>query len=69
MGRALRKAEVVKALKQQGATKVREGANHEVWHCACGRHRTAVPRHRVVTAGVVANIVKQMECHREGWLQ
>jgi hypothetical protein len=65
----MRKADVVKALKHERAIKAREGANHEVWQCACGRHRTAVPRHRMVTAGVVASIIKHMECHREGWLQ
>ena len=37
--------------------------------CACGNHKTAVPRHSVITAGVVRNIQEQIACERKGWLQ
>jgi hypothetical protein len=38
--------------------------------CACGQqHRAAVPRHRDISAGVVANIQKLIECEEKGWLQ
>ena len=65
----MKKTKIAKALTAEGAYLARQGANHEVWNCACGKHQTAVPRHTSVSPGVVTNIIKQMPCHQRGWLQ
>jgi hypothetical protein len=42
-----------------------------VWACpdTCGKHRTAMPRHSEISAGVVGAIMKDLACLEEGWLQ
>ena len=61
--------DVERRLRAIGAVKLREGGSHTVYLCACGNHKTAVPRHSVITAGVVRNIQEQIACERKGWLQ
>jgi hypothetical protein len=39
------------------------------WSCPCGRHSANVPRHVVVSPGVVADTIRRMECLPKGWLQ
>jgi hypothetical protein len=56
-------------MTRHGVRLVRQGAEHEVWHCRCGEHRTLLPRHRQVSPGVVQQIIKQLGCLPEGWLQ
>ncbi len=65
----MKKRDMVKALNDAGATKIRDKGNHEVWRCSCGQHMTQVPRHNEVTPGVVRSIIKDMACHKEGWLK
>lgn len=69
MTKPMRLRDVERVLRVHGARPVREGAEHTIWHCACQQHQTAVPRHRVITAGVVGQIAKDMACHGKGWLQ
>ncbi|MDX6287173.1 MAG: hypothetical protein QOG53_2658 [Frankiales bacterium] len=47
----------------------RSGGRHEVWGCPCGKHSTALPDHRQVTAGVIRNIIRDLACLPKGWLQ
>jgi uncharacterized cupin superfamily protein len=47
----------------------REGGEHSIWQCPCGKHRTAVPRHSEVSAFVVGKIEQQISCKEKGWLQ
>jgi predicted RNA binding protein YcfA (HicA-like mRNA interferase family) len=61
--------DVLRRLRDIGAEKLREGGSHTVFGCACGKHKTAVPRHTVITAGVVGSIQQQMACEEKGWLQ
>ena len=65
----MERRDVLQRLVAIGAIIVREGGEHTIYGCACGRHQTAVPRHRDITAGVVGSIQKQIECQPKGWLQ
>ena len=38
-------------------------------NCPCGKHMAVVVTARVVSAGVVGDVIKKMECLQEGWLQ
>jgi predicted RNA binding protein YcfA (HicA-like mRNA interferase family) len=62
---------VTKALVRHGCIKLRDTGSHEKWGCpaACGAHTTAVPRHGQITAGVVRNLIADLECLPKGWLQ
>ncbi len=62
---------VIKALLRHGCSKLSEEGKHEKWMCAmaCGGHTTAVPRHATITAGVIRNIITDLKCLPEGWLQ
>ena len=61
--------DVIKALGGIGATFVRDKGDHTIYGCECGQHIAAVPRHKEVSAGVIGNIIKHMECAPKGWLQ
>jgi predicted RNA binding protein YcfA (HicA-like mRNA interferase family) len=66
----MKRRDVEKRLAAIGATVPREGGEHTMYVCACGKdHKTAVPRHRDISSGVVASIQKQIECQERGWLQ
>lgn len=69
MPRPMRRRLVLRALDAARCTFVREGAEHTVYACPCGQHKTAVPRHTDVTAGVIGSIIKQLPCLPKGWLQ
>jgi predicted RNA binding protein YcfA (HicA-like mRNA interferase family) len=60
---------VVKALTDHGCYKVSERGIHEKWGCPCGQHVTSVPRHSEITAGVIRNLIRDLACLPEGWLQ
>lgn len=60
---------VVKALRAHGCEVQRDTGRHTVWTCPCGQHRTPVPRHGEISAGVVKSVQEQMACLPEGWLQ
>ncbi|QMU73051.1 type II toxin-antitoxin system HicA family toxin [Streptacidiphilus sp. P02-A3a] len=60
---------VVKALKKQGCLWLSDDGGHTKWGCPCGKHTTAVPRHRGVTPGVIRNIISDLACLSKGWLQ
>lgn len=69
MAKAMKRADVVKALSAKGCNILREGGQHTIWVCPCGQHKVAVPRHNETSAGVVRNIIAAMACLQEGWLQ
>jgi predicted RNA binding protein YcfA (HicA-like mRNA interferase family) len=60
---------VEKALKAAGCGVISEDGIHTKWGCPCGKHTTAVPRHRDISPGVVRNIIRDLECRPKGWLQ
>jgi len=63
------KRNVEQALADQRCSKLRDRGDHEVWGCPCGKHQTAIPRQRTITAGVVRTIIRHLACLPEGWLQ
>lgn len=56
------------ALLAAGCVRLSDDGRHMKWGCPCRRHRTAVPRHRDVSPGVVRNIDRDMACLPAGWL-
>jgi hypothetical protein len=62
---------VVAALLRAGCRKISEHGKHEKWGCpiGCAQHVTALPRHDEITAGVVRNLIRDLKCLPEGWLQ
>lgn len=47
-------------------TKVREGANHEVW--SCGHQQVAIPRHREINEYTAEAVLKDLDAiFGEGW--
>jgi predicted RNA binding protein YcfA (HicA-like mRNA interferase family) len=63
--------EVVKLLKQNGATFVRQVGSHAFYVSACGNCRTTVPMHPGdIRPGTLRAIEKQMaDCYGKGWLR
>lgn len=43
--------------------------SHEKWLCPCGNRMTLVPNHKIVSPGVVGDVIKKLACLPEGWLQ
>jgi predicted RNA binding protein YcfA (HicA-like mRNA interferase family) len=70
MPKPMTRRDVARRLNAIGAMVLREGGKHTVYVCCCGeKHKTAVPRHKVLTAGVVGSIQEQIACQEKGWLQ
>ncbi|WP_442916553.1 type II toxin-antitoxin system HicA family toxin [Lentzea sp. DG1S-22] len=65
----MKRREVETALRKAGCVLVSDSGSHTEYGCPCGRHTTAVPRHKEITAGVVGSISKQLACLPEGLLQ
>lgn len=65
----MKRRDLIKALRAAGLHLEREGGEHSIWQCDCGKHTTAVPRHTEVTAFVVGKISNQIACKQKGWLQ
>lgn len=71
MPKSMRRRNVEAALRSNGCVPAsRSGRGpHEKWMCPCGRHTVNVPRHSNISAGVVGDLIKRMECLGKGWLQ
>jgi predicted RNA binding protein YcfA (HicA-like mRNA interferase family) len=71
MMKPMAKRLVIRALIHEGCSKVSERGIHEKWRCppGCAEHTTSVPRHDVVTVGVIRNIIRDLACLPKGWLQ
>jgi len=65
----MKRREVEAASHRVGCELRSDSGAHSKYSCPCGRHTTAVPRHKEITAGVVRNIANQLACLPEGWLQ
>jgi hypothetical protein len=65
------KRQVVAALLRQECRKLSDSGRHEKWGCPlnCRQHVTSLPRHDEITAGVVRNLIRDLKCLPEGWLQ
>jgi hypothetical protein len=69
MATAMKLRDVVRALTTQQCTTRSDDGNHTKWICPCGRHSANIPRHRIVSPGVVRDTIKRLDCLPEGWLQ
>lgn len=69
MVKAMKLRDVEKALREQGCSVISDRGPHTKWGCPCGVHTVPVPRHTVVSPGVVRSIGKRLVCLPEGWLQ
>jgi len=69
MAKDMKRRTVEAALLANGCTVLSDRGPHTKWGCPCGAHTVPVPRHTVISAGVVRNIGKRMACLPEGWLQ
>ncbi len=65
----MRLRDIVARLGAKGCAMLSEDGKHTKWGCPCGSHVTAVPRHRDISPGVVRNIIRDLACLPEGWLQ
>ena len=69
MVKAMTLRDVESALRGQRCTVISQSGPHTKWGCPCGRHTAPVPRHTIVSPGVVRDIRRRMECLEKGWLQ
>ncbi|MFD1527912.1 type II toxin-antitoxin system HicA family toxin [Pseudonocardia aurantiaca] len=69
MVKAMKLREVEEALLAQDCTVLSERGSHTKRGCPCGAHTVPVPRHTIVSPGVVRSIGKRLACLPEGWLQ
>jgi hypothetical protein len=69
MVREMKSRLVEQALAAQKCTKAPTDGPHAKWICPCGSHKTAIPRHREITPGVIRNIIRDLSCLPKGWLQ
>lgn len=69
MVRPISDRRVVKALRAHGCTSAQGEGGHEKWYCPCGKHIAVITRGGDVSAGVVADTIKKLECLPKGWLQ
>ena len=57
------------AMLAAGCTVLADRGPHTKWGCPCEAHTVPVPRHNLVSPGVVRSIGKRLACLPEGWLQ
>lgn len=69
MTKGMKHRDVKRALESEGCTSKQGKGSHVKWYCPCGKHIAVVPVHANVSPGVVADVIKKMECLEEGWLQ
>lgn len=59
---------LARALRKQGCTSRPRKGDHEVWYCPCGQHMAVAVKARIVSPGVVQDIVTKLACLPGGWL-
>jgi hypothetical protein len=69
MPKPMKYREIRKALVAARCSNRNAKGDHEVWYCPCGKHMAVVVTARVVSAGVVGDMIKKLACLEEGWLQ
>jgi predicted RNA binding protein YcfA (HicA-like mRNA interferase family) len=64
----MRTREVIRRLTRAGFVFSREGGRHDIYRCGCGEgHQVPVPRHQMVSAGVVGALARQCPCLDRNW--
>lgn len=61
--------DVRRALLDEDCSLKSTQGSHEKWVCPCGKHQAIVPRHRVISPGVVRDVIGKLDCLSKGWLQ
>lgn len=61
MATAMKLRDVVRALTTQLCTIRSDDGSHTKWICPCGRHSANIPRHRIVSPGVVRDTIKRLD--------
>lgn len=55
-------------LLAEGCTSRPGKGDHVVWYCPCGEHVAVATKARLVSPGVVGDILTKLACLPEGWL-
>jgi predicted RNA binding protein YcfA (HicA-like mRNA interferase family) len=66
---AMRYRDVERALLAHGCTWKQGKGDHEKWYCPCGKHMAVATTGRIVSPGVVADVITKLSCLPKGWLQ
>ncbi|WP_280689217.1 hypothetical protein [Kitasatospora sp. GAS204B] len=61
--------ELERKLMAQGCTVKSDLGSHTKWICPCGRHQAHIPRHTMVSPGVVNDTAKKLACLPKGWIK
>ena len=69
MAKEIRRRELEKALISNGCSGISDRGEHTKWGCPCEEHTANIPRHNMISPGVVASTIKRMACLPKGWLQ
>ena len=70
MTKPMKQRDVNAALRAAGCTVLSDEGPHTKWGCPCKESHTAnIPRHKNISAGVVRDTIKRLECLGKGWLQ
>lgn len=56
-----------KALTKHGCTFAPGKGDHEKWYRPCGRHMAVVTKPGEVSPGVVADVIKKLQCLPKEW--
>jgi hypothetical protein len=66
---SMRYRDIQAALLDSGCRWTQGKGDHEKWYCPCGEHMAVVATARVVSPGVVGDLIKKLACLPKGWLQ
>lgn len=71
MAKPMKRRDVERKLRNAGCapSETKRRGPHDSWDCPCGKHTTAVPRHKDIMPGTINSIIKQLPCLEKGWLQ
>ena len=66
--KAMKLRDLNRALNRHGCYVETDTGNHTKWICPCGKHSANIPRHTLVSPGVVRDTTNRMTCLPKGWL-
>ncbi|MCL2091369.1 MAG: type II toxin-antitoxin system HicA family toxin [Micrococcales bacterium] len=69
MAKPMKYKDLAARLRAAGCTSAPGRGDHEKWYCPCGQHMAVVTRPGTVSAGVVRDVVRKLECLPGGWWQ
>lgn len=64
-----KRRDLERALLAAGCSIKSASGGHDKWICPCSKHSANIPRHGVISPGVVASTKKRLTCLPEGWLK